>query len=130
MPPSALVRVLVKRTLSFVKGFFLMLFTENQFTNSYDVPEGGASPDHAHDQVTLSMSDNTVALVFDKLSTALKLLAFMRTNSQWNVYGGDDVVCVSVGAAKLLVLYTSLIIHKLITCYLPIYLGWEVLSSN
>mgnify|MGYP002809826456 CR=1 FL=1 len=107
-----------------------MLFTENQFTNSYDVPEGGASPDHAHDQVTLSMSDNTVALVFDKLSTGLKLLAFMRTNSQWNVYGGDDIVCVSVGAAKMLVLETTLINQKLITSYLPIYLGGEVRWAN
>ncbi len=107
-----------------------MLFTENQFTNTYDVPEGGVSPDHANDPVTLQLSDGTVALVFDKLSTGLKLLAFMRTNSQWNVYASDDVVCVSIGAVKLLVLETTLINQKLITSYLPIVIGGQVRWAN
>ncbi len=103
------------------------LFTESQFSNAYDVPEGrGATPGHPNDAVTIQLSDGTVAQVFDKLSTALKLLSFMRRNSQWNVYASDDVVCVSVGAAKLLVLESSLINQKLITSHLPIYLGGEV----
>ena len=50
----------------------------------------------------------------------------MRTNSQWNVYASDDVVCVSIGAVKLLVLETTLTSQKLITSYLPIVLGGEV----
>ena len=57
--------------------------------------------------MTLQLSDGTVAQVFDKMGTALKLLAFMRRNSQWNVYASDDVVCVSIGAVKLLVLETN-----------------------
>ena len=115
------------RTSVSVKGFFRMaLFTDSQLSNSYDVPEGGSTPAHQNDAVTLQLSDGTVAQVFDRVSTGLKLLAFMRTNSQWNVYASDDVVCVSIGAAKLLVLETTLISQKLITSYLPIYLGGEV----
>ena len=74
----------------------------------------------------LQLSDGTVVQVFDKASTGLKLLAFMRTNSQWNVYASDDVVCVSIGAVKLLVMETTLTSQKLITSYLPIVLGGEV----
>ncbi len=76
--------------------------------------------------MTLQLSDGTVVQVFDKASTGLKLLAFMRTNSQWNVYASDDVVCVSIGAVKLLVMETTLTSQKLITSYLPIVLGGEV----
>jgi hypothetical protein len=72
------------------------------------------------------MSDGTVALLFDKLSTALILLAFMRTNSQWNVWGSDDAIFVSISAVKGLVLESSLTNQKLITSYLPIMLGGEV----
>ena len=122
--------VLLKRTSVSVKGFFLMLFTESQLSNSYDVPEGETTPAHQNDAVTLQLSDGTVAQVFDKLSTGLKLLAFMRTNSQWNVYASDDVVCVSIGAVKMLILETTLISQKLITSYLPIYLGGEVRWAN
>jgi hypothetical protein len=104
----------------------MALFTEGQLSNDYDTPEGGSTPPRANDAVTLQMSDGTVAQVFDRLSTGLKLLAFMRTNSQWNVYASDDVVCVSIGAVKLLVLETTLTSQKLITSYLPIYLGGEV----
>ena len=122
-----MLELLVYRTSVSVKGFFFMaLFTESQLSNSYDVPEGGSTPAHQNDAVTLQLSDGTVAQVFDKLSTGLKLLAFMRTNSQWNVYASDDVVCVSIGAVKLLVMETTLTSQKLITSYLPIYLGGEV----
>ena len=76
--------------------------------------------------MVLQLSDGTVTQVFDTLRTGLKLLAFMRHNSQWNVYASDDVVCVSVGAAKLLLLESSLINQKLIMSYLPLYLGGEV----
>ena len=76
--------------------------------------------------MTLQLSDGTVVQVFDRASTGLKLLAFMRMNSQWNVYASDDVVCVSIGAVKLLVMETTLTSQKLITSYLPIVLGGEV----
>jgi hypothetical protein len=102
------------------------LFTESQFSNTYDVPEGGTTPPHQNDGVTLQLSDGTVAIVFDKLATGLRLLAFMRSNAQWNIWGSDDVVVVSVGAAKGLVLESSLTNQKLITSYLPILLGGEV----
>jgi hypothetical protein len=104
----------------------MALFTESQFSNNYDTPEGGTTPPHGVDAVTLQLSDGTVVQVFDRASTALKLLAFMRTNSQWNVYASDDVVCVSIGAVKLLVMETTLTSQKLITSYLPIMLGGEV----
>ncbi len=90
------------------------------------MPEGGSTPPRANDAVTLQLSDGTVAQVFGTVSTALKLLSFMRRNSQWNVYASDDVVCVSIGAVKLLVMETTLISQKLITSYLPIILGGEV----
>ncbi len=80
----------------------MALFVESQFSNMFDVPEGGSTPPRANDAVTLQMSDGTVAQVFDRLSTGLKLLTFMRTNSQWNVYASDDFVCVSIGAVKML----------------------------
>ena len=138
MSPSSFVRkplgVLLKRTFVSVKGFLLMLFTESQLSNAYDVPEAGsvaaATPSHENDPVTLQLSDGTVVQVFDKLGTGLRLLAFMRTNSQWNVYASDDVVCVSIGAVKLLILETTLISQKLITSYLPIILGGEVRWAN
>ncbi len=104
----------------------MALFTESQFSNAYDVPEGGAAPAHHNDSVLLQLSDGTVALVFDRLSTALKLLAFMRTNGQWNVWGSDDIILVSISAVKGLVLESSLTNQKLITSFLPTLLGGEV----
>ena len=104
----------------------MALFIESQFSNAYDVPEGGTTPAHQNDSVRLEMSDGTVALVFDKLATCLKLLAFMRTNSQWQVWASDDVIIVSIGAVKGLVIESSLTNQKLITSYLPILLGGEV----
>ncbi len=74
----------------------------------------------------LQLTDGTVALVFDSLNTALKLLAFMRTNGQWNVWGSDDVIFVSISAVKGLVLESSLTNQKLITSFLPLLLGGEV----
>ncbi len=104
----------------------MALFIESQFSNAYDVPDGGTTPAHQNDSVLLELSDGTVALVFDKLSTGLKLLAFMRSNSQWNVWGSDDIIFVSISAVKGLVLESSLTNQKLITSYLPFMLGGEV----
>ena len=74
----------------------------------------------------LQLTDGTVALVFDSLNTALKLLAFMRTNGQWQVWASDDVIFVSISAVKGLVLESSLTNQKLITSFLPLLLGGEV----
>jgi hypothetical protein len=104
----------------------MALFTESQFSNAYDIPEGGLTPAHQNDNVLLQLTDGTVALVFDTLSTALTLLAFMRTQGQWQVWASDDVVVVSISAIKALVLESSLTNQKLITSYLPIMLGGEV----
>ncbi len=104
----------------------MALFLGSQFSNAYDVPEGGSTPAHQNDSVLLQLTDGTVALVFDSLNTALKLLAFMRTNGQWNVWGSDDVIFVSISAVKGLVLESSLTNQKLITSFLPLLLGGEV----
>ena len=104
----------------------MALFVESQFSNMFDVPEGGSTPTHQNDSVLLQLHDGTVVLVFDKLSTGLKLLAFMRSNSQWNVWASDDVIFVSIGAIKGLVMESSLTNQKLITSYLPFMLGGEV----
>ena len=74
----------------------------------------------------LPMSDGTVALVFNSVATALKLLAFCRTNGQWNVWGSDDIIVVSISGVKALVLESSLTNQKLITSFLPFMLGGEV----
>jgi hypothetical protein len=114
-------------TSSSLKGFFFMaIFTGSQFSNAYDVPEGGSTPAHQNDSVLLQLSDGTVALVFDSVATALKLLAFMRIQGQWNVWGSDDLIFVSISAVKGLVLESSLTNQKLITSYLPLMLGGEV----
>ncbi len=104
----------------------MALFVESQFSNTVDVPDGGSAPAHQNDSVLLQLHDGTVVLVFDKLLTGLKLLAFMRSNSQWNVWGSDDVIFVSIGAVKGLVMESSLTNQKLITSYLPFMLGGEV----
>ncbi len=90
------------------------------------MPEGGSTPAHQNDSVLLQLTDGTVALVFDSLNTALKLLAFMRTNGQWQVWGSDDIIFVSISAVKGLVLESSLTNQKLITSFLPTLLGGEV----
>ena len=102
----------------------MALFTESQFSNAYHVPEGGTTPAHQNDGVMLPMSDGTVALVFDSVATALKLLAFC--NGQWNVWGSDYIIFVSISAVKGLVLESSLTNQKLITAFLPTLLGGEV----
>ena len=103
------------------------LFTEAVLATNYDQPEGTSGPPpHPNDQVSLQLADGTMVSVFDKQTTALRLLAYMRQHAQWQVYASDDVLCVSVGATKLLVLETSLTNQKLITSFLPIYLGDQV----
>ena len=67
----------------------MALFTESQLSSiSFDLPENTTgAPSHANDQVQLQLSDGSNVTVFDKLTTGLRLLTFMRTNAQWQVAG-------------------------------------------
>ena len=105
----------------------MALFTASQFANvTYDLPEGGGTPAHVADALTLQLSDGNVVTVFDQLGTGLKLLAYMRTNSQWQVLASDDVTVVSINAVKGMVLENTILNQKLITTFLPTYIGDQV----
>ena len=105
----------------------MALFTAAQFAGvSYDLPEGGGAPANANDPVVLQLSDGSLVSAFDTVSTALKLLAYMRQNSQWQVLTSDDVTVASVNAVKLLVLENSIVNQKLLSQYLPTYIGDQV----
>ena len=106
----------------------MALFTEAMLINTdYDLPEGETGvPAHPNDQLTLQLSDNTLVSVFDKLTTGLRLLTYMRQHSQWQVAASDDVTVVSVNSVKGMILENSLINQKLITSFLPIYIGDQV----
>jgi hypothetical protein len=105
----------------------MTIFTSSMFPNiSYDLPEGGGSPAHANDSVTLQLSDGNIVTVCDTVSTALKLLAYMRQNSQWQVLASDDVSVVSINAVKALVMENTITNQKLLTQYLPTYIVDQV----
>ena len=105
----------------------MALFTASQFSSvSYDLPEGGGAPANANDSVTLPLSDGNLVTVCDTVSTALKLLAYMRQNSQWQVLASDDVSFVSINAVKGLVMENTITNQKLLTQYLPTYIGDQV----
>jgi hypothetical protein len=53
-------------------------------------------------------------------------MTFMRQQSQWQVAANDDITVVSIGATKLLLMENTLINQKLLTSFLPIYLGDQV----
>ena len=83
----------------------MALFTEGLFPLTFDLPvEVVVTLAGANDPVVLQLGDGTQVTVFDKLTTALRLLAYMRRNAQWNVQGSDDVMIVSISAVKGLVL--------------------------
>ena len=106
----------------------MALFTESQLSSvSYDVPENTTgAPSHANDQVQLQLSDGSNVTVFDKLTTGLRLLTFMRQNAQWQVAANDDVQIVSINAVKGMLCETSLINQKLLTSFVPTYVGDQV----
>ena len=105
----------------------MALFTAAQFSGvSYDLPEGGGAPANANDPVTLQLSDGSLVTVCDTVSTALKLLAYMRQNSQWQVLASDDVTVASINAVKALVLENTITNQKLLSQYLPTYIGDQV----
>ena len=106
----------------------MALFTESQLSSvAYDLPENTTgAPGHANDQVQLQFSDGSNVTVFDKLTTGLRLLTFMRTNAQWQVAANDDITIVSINAMKGLLLENTLINQKLLTSFLPTYIGDQV----
>ena len=105
----------------------MALFTASQFANmNYDLPEGGGTPAHVSDALTLQLSDGNVVTVFDTLATGLKLLTYMRTNSQWQVLASDDITVISINAVKGMVLENTILNQKLITTFLPTYIGDQV----
>ena len=61
----------------------MALFTASQFSSMpYDLPDQGGAPANVNDAVTLQLSDGNNVTVADKLRIALKLLRYMRTNTQ------------------------------------------------
>ncbi len=108
----------------------MALFTEASFpATPFDRPLGVVGdPAHANDPVTLQLSDGTSVTVFDKLSTALRLARFMRQSGQWQIAASEDITIVSAnGGIKLLVLENTLQNQKLLTSFVPVYTGDQLL---
>jgi hypothetical protein len=67
-------------------------------------------------------------MVFDKLETALKCLAFMDARYQYYLMANDDIMIVNVSGVKLLILETTFMNQKLMNsfniCYLRGYLAF------
>ena len=91
----------------------MALFTEGLFPLTFDLPVGVVGT-----PAGVQLADGTQVTVFDKLTTALRLLAYMRRNAQWNAQGNDDIMGVSINAMKGLVLENNLVNQKLVTSVL------------
>ena len=106
----------------------MALFTAAQFSNGYDRPVGvTGQPAHPGDAVTLALSDGTQITIFDTLETALKLANFMRTHKQWTVAASEDVtIALANGGIKMLVCENTLRNQKLLTSFVPVYVGDEL----
>jgi hypothetical protein len=107
----------------------MAIFTEATFPGDFDTPVGvTGAPTHANDPVTLQLSDGTSVVVFDKLTIALKLGKFMRTQKQWQIAASEDITIVSAnGGIKMLLLENTLQNQKLLTSFVPVYTGDELL---
>jgi hypothetical protein len=106
----------------------MALFTAAQFANDYDRPVGvSGQPAHPGDAVALALSDGTQITVFDTLETALKLANCMRMHRQWTVAASEDVtVALANGGIKMLVCENTLQNQKLLTSFVPCYIGDEL----
>jgi hypothetical protein len=106
----------------------MALFTGAQFTNGYDRPVGVAGqPAHPGDAVGLALSDGTQITIFDTLETALRLANFMRTHKQWTVAASEDItIALANVGIKMLVCENTLQNQKLLTSFVPVYLGDEL----
>jgi hypothetical protein len=108
----------------------MALFAEASFAATpYDNPLGvSGDPTHANDPVTLQLSDGTSVTVFNQMTTALRLAAFMRHSAQWQVAASEDITIVSAnGGLKLLILENTLQNQKLISSFVPVYTGDQLL---
>ena len=113
----------------------MALFTDTSFTGIALVQPyvSGAqlvTPGHPNDAVILTTSDGQTITVFDKATNALRCLEFMRVHAQWLLQPSDDVMIVSVGYTKLLIMETTLINQKLITSFTPVYQGGRTLFAH
>ncbi len=110
----------------------MALLSASMFDGDFDRPVGTTDdPAHANDPVTLQLSDGTSLTVFDKLTTALKLAAFMRKSKQWSVAASEDITIVSAnGGLKLLLLENTLQNQKLMTSFAACYTGDELLFQH
>jgi hypothetical protein len=110
----------------------MALFTSTQFSGvSFDLPAGSAeNPPNAATPVSLGLTDGTNVGVFDRVDTALKMMRQMRGQQQWQIWATDDVIIVSVSAQKLLLMESTFTNQKLLTSYLPVYQGDQVLWTH
>ncbi len=110
----------------------MALFSASMFEDDFDRPVGVvADPVHASDPITLQLSDGTSITVADKLTTLLKLAAYMRKSKQWSVAASEDITIVSAnGGLKLLCLENTLQNQKLLTSFAACYTGDELLFQH
>ena len=103
----------------------MALINSSQF-NVYDTPDGETAPPSSPDvSISLALSDGTSITVFDKKTTALSLLRAMRTRNRWLLQLSDDIMAISISGTKLLLLESSLTNQKLISSFLPVYMGGQ-----
>ena len=101
----------------------MALISESQFS-VYDTPDGETAPPTSPDvSISLALSDGTSVTVFDKKTTALSLMRSMRIRNQWLLQLSDDILTINVSGTKLILLESSLTNQKLISSFLPIYMG-------
>jgi hypothetical protein len=107
----------------------MAIFTEATFPGDFDRPVGVAGdPIHGSDPISLQLSDGTSVVVFDMLTSALRLGKFMRSQKQWQIAASEDITIVSAnGGIKLLLLENTLQNQKLLTSFVPVYTGDELL---
>lgn len=86
----------------------------------------GTNPAGASDAVSLTLSDGSVAQVFDTLEAALRCMAYMQAQNMWLLQASDDVAVVSVSGTKLLCLEMTLVNQKMLASFLPTYIGGAV----
>ena len=81
-----------------------------------------ATPPHASDPVTLTLTSGTVVTVADSLTTLLKALRSMHLSHQWLLQLTPSVTLVSVAGSKALIMERTLTNEKLIQNYgCPLY---------
>ena len=99
-------------------------FVGTNFPRPYvKLPGVQANVANPNDKVEIKLSDNTVHTVVDTVETALKCMEFMRVRDQWLLTPTDDIMIFSVSYVKLLIAESSLVNQKLLSTFMPLYLG-------